>query len=62
MTWVSYTSHGRINFNQHKGSGGLINKVSASQPRDRDSNPIRVTTMIPHKTPVLIGSRKRTRG
>ena len=25
------------------------------------SNPTRVTTMIPHMTPVLVGSRKRTR-
>ena len=26
------------------------------------SNPTRITTMIPHIPPVLVGSRKRTRG
>ena len=38
-------------------TGGLMDKVSASQPRDRivGSKPTRVTTMIPHMTPVLIG-------
>ena len=33
-----------------------MDKVSASQPLD----PKWVTTMIPHMTPVLVGSWKRT--
>ena len=42
------------------GGGGLMDKVSVSQPRDRVFNPTRVTTMFPHMTPVQAGSRKRT--
>ena len=43
-----------------RGSGRLMDKVSASQPLCRGLDPIQVTTMIPHMTPVL-GYRKRTR-
>ena len=34
---------------------GLMNKKSVSQPRIVGSNPIRITTMIPHMTLVLVG-------
>ena len=49
-----------------KDSGGLVDKVSVSQPRDRgfefqDRGFESHTTMIPHMTPVYVGSRKRTR-
>ena len=43
-----------------KGSDDLMDKVSTSQPQDRGSNPLQVTTMIIHITPVLVSSRKRT--
>ena len=39
-----------------KGSGGQMDKVSASQPLDRGFEPH--TTMIPDMTSVLVGSRK----
>ena len=43
-----------------KGSNGLMDKVSASQPQDRGFEPYTwVTVMIPHMTPVLDGSRKQ---
>ena len=37
-----------------------MDKVSASQPQDCGFELTRVTTMIPHMTPVLVGFRKRT--
>ena len=51
----------RTVFNTVKGSGGPMDKVYASQTRDRGFKlHTRVTTMIPHMTPILVGSRKRT--
>ena len=40
-----------------KGSGGLMDKVSASQPLDRGFE----LQTIPNKALALVGSRKRTR-